>query len=330
MKHILSNEEALALKISVREVSDALYPLLTLEKNDLIALLPKRFDRSNKGSYGRVLAVAGSRGMAGAAYLAAKAAYRSGAGLVEIFTHDSNRTALQTLLPEAIMTVYERVEDIPALLTASLSKADSVLVGCGLSTDTTAAEIVKLVLKNTKAPTVIDADALNIISMNDSLRALIPKSAILTPHAAEASRLTGLSIGEILDAAVDTAVLISRELDCVCLLKDHRSIIASQNTVYANMSGNNGMSTAGSGDVLAGIIASIAAQNKRAGEIFGTSLQSADVAALGAFIHGCAGDAARDSLGERSLMAGDIIDFLPHILKEYNYDTQYEASQKTV
>ena len=344
-----------------------------LEKSDIPRLLPQRPARSNKATFGRVLAVCGSRGMSGAAYLCAKAAYRTGCGLVEILTTADNRVILQTLLPEAIVTCYDEqqiffntqsasdniqshldssqtnlaastfVDAAPrpfsdkqtAVITTAISRADVIAVGCGLGQSRIAEELLLLVLSHAKddQPLVIDADALNILSKRPELWSSLRSPAVITPHPSEMSRLTSLGVGEILADTVGTATVIAEKLGVVCLLKDHESVVTDGKKIYLNKSGNSGMATGGSGDVLCGIIASLLAQSRRASEaqtpaaditcgspVTPTALQMPlsflDAAALGAFIHGLAGDAAAEELGEYSVMASDIIEHLPGILRE--------------
>lgn len=264
-----------------------------------IASLPPRPTRSNKGDFGRVLLICGSRGMAGASYLAALGAYRTGAGLVEIFAPEENRVILQSLIPEAVLTLYNADSPDTDLLCERLERCDAVAVGCGLGRSKTSLELLKSVLKNTQAPAVIDADALNIISEHPLLLKYA-KGHIITPHIGEMSRLTGLSIDEILSSPKEVAQDFAKKHSLVCLLKDHNTIVSDgTERIYVNKSGNSGMATGGSGDVLAGIIASLLAQKHLA-------LSPLGAATLGAYIHGLAGDRAASSLGEYAVMASDI------------------------
>ncbi len=264
-----------------------------------LSSLPARPTRSSKGDFGRVLLVCGSRGMAGAAYLAALGAYRSGAGIVEIFTPEDNRVILQTLIPEAVLTVYDASTPDTDLLTERLTRCDSVAVGCGLGKSKSALELLKTVLRNTTVPTVIDADAINLISEHPHLLNYA-KGHIITPHIREMSRLTGISAEDILNAPQKVALDFAEKHSLVCLLKDHNTVVSDgTDRIYVNKSGNNGMATGGSGDVLAGVIASLVAQNHLALSPFGA-------ATLGAYIHGLAGDRAASALGVYAVMARDI------------------------
>ena len=269
-----------------------------------VDILPKRKERSSKGDFGRVLCVCGSVGMAGAAYLCAKACYRTGAGLVEIFTPEENRTVLQSSLPEAIITAYNG-ENATELLLSSLEKADCVAIGCGLSVTPLSRKILSTLLHNIDAkekPIILDADALNLISKNPSFLKYI-KGAIITPHVLEFSRLTGYSVKDILDRPDALAHEYAQKHSLICVLKDHNTVVSDgSDRLYINNTGNSGMATAGSGDVLCGILAGLAAQARAA---------SLDIASLGVYIHGLCGDISARRLSEYSLMASDLIDALP-------------------
>lgn len=282
---------------------------------EALMMLPSRPARSSKGDFGRVLCVCGSYGMAGAAYLCAKAAYRSGAGLVEIFTHESNRIILQTLIPEAIVTTYTNEYTRDALL-PPLERADCVVAGCGLSVTPLSRKILSDLLHSAdseKTPLVLDADALNLLSQNPSLMKYT-KGAVITPHPKEMSRLTGISVERILSSTADTARTYAQKHSLVCVLKDHRAVASDGSSrVYLNTTGNNGMATGGSGDVLAGIIGGILAQRRN------SKKDLLHLTALGVYIHGLAGDIASRELGEYSLMANDIIDALPKALKRKDH-----------
>ena len=282
--------------------------------NKALSMMPPRKVRSNKSDFGRVLCICGSYGMAGAAYLSAKAAYRAGAGLVEIFTHEANRVVLQTSVPEAIVTTYGDEYD-RALLCSALERADAVVIGCGLGVSVQSRAILSDLLHEIdteKTPLVIDADAINLLSRNRSLTKYI-KGAVLTPHFMEASRLLDSPIEELLPRTAETAKEIAERYGAICVMKDHESAVSDGSArIYVNKSGNCGMATGGSGDVLAGILAALLVQNSKAQ----AKLSLLDATALGVYIHGLAGDAAALRLGEYSLMASDIIDSLPTVLNK--------------
>ena len=272
-------------------------------------LLPKRRERSSKGDYGRLLCICGSSGMSGAAYLCAKSAYRVGAGLVEVFTPEENRVIIQSTLPEAIVTAYNEGNAIELLL-ASLERANAVVAGCGLSTSKLSQKLISTLLRNidtSAKPLLLDADALNIISKHPILKKYA-SGAIITPHPLEFSRLSGHSVKDILASPKELAFAYAKENRLICVLKDHESIITDgSSSLYVNKSGNDGMATAGSGDVLSGIIAGLLAQNRSS---------TLDITALGVYIHGLCGDIAAKRLSNYSLMASDLIDSLPLVFNE--------------
>ena len=186
-----------AIGIDPNYFSNRLDVCYTFDKNDLEKLLPSRMMNSHKGSYGKVLMITGSPGMAGAAFLSACAAYTVGAGLVQIYTASENRLALQELLPEAIISCYDSYDD--SQLSHLLDWADVVCIGCGLGTGQISEKILKNVLKNVSCPCVIDADGLNLLSRNIELLNQCCAPVILTPHMKEMSRLTGWSIDTIME-----------------------------------------------------------------------------------------------------------------------------------
>ena len=278
--------------------------------HDDLSRLPTRPVDSSKGTFGRVLCVCGSRGMAGAAYLAALSALRIGAGLVEILTPEENRVILQTLLPEAIVTPYRSDEPESLVIEAALRRASSVVCGCGLGTTAQARFVLSRVLRSADVPTVLDADALNLISRN---RALLKyaEGKIITPHPLEMSRLIGLDVTEIQSDRTSVCHDFAKDHGLVCILKGHAPVVSDGTPhIYINNSGNSGMATAGAGDVLAGIIGGLLAQSQL------SNLSMFETAAHGVYIHGLAGDVAASKLSEYSVIASDIIDNLPAILKK--------------
>lgn len=278
-------------------------------RRDLI-LMPRRPAESNKGTFGRVLCVCGSSGMAGAAYLAGKAALRCGAGLAEILTPEENRTVIQTLLPEAVVTAYSSESPELEKIENAVLRADAVVCGCGLSVTEQSLAVLGCVLRSVTAPAVLDADALNLISRNPSLLKYA-SGKIITPHPLEMSRLTKLPTEDITKDRSSVCREFAKKHGLVCVLKGHRTAVSDgSDRVYINRSGNSGMATGGSGDVLAGILGGILAQN-RSGE-----LSIMEAACLGVYLHGLCGDAAAEALGEYSVMASDIIEALPKVLKQ--------------
>ncbi len=271
--------------------------------------LPTRPQESNKGTFGHVLCVCGSVGMSGAAYLSAKAAYRVGAGLVRILTVEENRAILQTLLPEAIVTTYDAEAPDLAAIEEAEAWADALVIGCGLGMTRTSRTVLAHLLRISNKPRVLDADALNLLSRNPSLLKYT-RGAILTPHPMEMSRLCGRSVEEILADSETVAHEFAEKHGAICVLKRHRTLTADgQGRLYRNTTGNSGMATGGSGDVLAGMIGGLLAQ-LRDGE-----LSSAEIAATGVLLHGMSGDLAARELGEHAMMASDLLDALPAVMR---------------
>lgn len=290
------------------------------------ALLPLRVKNSNKGTYGKVLVIAGSKNMSGAAYFAATAAYRMGAGLVRIVTAKENREILQRQIPEAVLTTYETLEDCISEADAecireAVAWASVIVLGPGLGQSLMSARIVNYVIGNCKVPLIIDADGLNIISrmLTDKvpeeegvegriryLAQLLPAETILTPHKKELSVLTGIPLADLVNCLIDSSASCTYNNNLIYVKKDVRTIVSFGNSDYINVSGNDGMATAGSGDVLAGMIAGLLAQG-----------ESPKMAAMaGCFLHGLAGDMAAKKKGPRSMLASDILEAIPDILQE--------------
>ena len=268
----------------------------TLERSDILQRLPVRKANSHKGSYGKVLMITGSKGMAGAAYLSAKAAYICGAGLVQIYTEESNRSILQQLLPEAIISVYQSYDE--EQLNRLLKWADVVCIGCGLGQNAVSESLLKGTLKYCKIPCVIDADGLNILTCHMDLLTNTDSPVILTPHMKEMSGLLGCSVGEITEERFDRLSGFARQYPVTCVLKDARTVVAkSRKPFFVNTAGNQAMAKAGSGDVLAGVITGLLAQH----------MDAYEAAVLGVYLHAGGGDEAKDISGSYSVLAEDLI-----------------------
>ncbi len=278
----------------------------TFGKTEYKNLLPVRKENSHKGTYGKLLIVAGCKGMSGAAYLNAMSAYTIGAGLVQIYTVEENRIILQTLLPEAIITTYENYSEREII--SLLDWADAVCIGSGIGTNQISQKILKKVLEHVEVPCVIDADGLNILSTHKwYLNKKKHGNFIITPHMKEMSRLTGNSIGEIIRDRIMITKKFAEKFDIICILKDARTITASLGMhTHMNFSGNSAMAKAGSGDVLTGVIGGLLAQG----------LSCMDAAVLGPYLHGKAGDYARKEKGSYSVLARDLIEQLCNVLRE--------------
>ena len=267
-------------------------------------MLPDRPEDSNKGTYGRLLVIAGSKGMAGAAYLNAHAAYMTGAGLVRIYTSSDHREILQTLLPEAIVTTYEEYnkEELLSLFTW----ADSVCIGSGLGMSRLSEKILKTVIEYVKVPCLIDADGLNLLAENKNyLNQMAERRFVITPHMKEMSRLTGTPVEELKADRIQILKDFISRYRITCVLKDSRTLIASEEKgIRMNLTGNSAMAKAGSGDVLAGVISGWMVQGKEA----------EDAAELGTYIHGLSGDLAKFEKGVYSVMARDLIEYISKAL----------------
>ena len=270
--------------------------------------IPGRPAYSNKGTFGKVLLIAGSGGMSGAAYLAGLAAYRTGAGLVKIMTVEENREILLQQLPEAILTAY-RKEDIEEKPGRGLSPsweermekecgwADVIVLGPGLGQDPYVRLLVKSVLTSAYVPIVVDADGLNAIAAWPELEQYYTENIVITPHLGEMARLTGRPVSQIQKAVAETALEYSGSRGIVCVLKDAATAVANrEGQCYMNSSGNSCMAKAGSGDVLAGTIAGLLSQG----------MEPFDGAALGVYIHGLAGDRFKEKYGENGMLARDL------------------------
>lgn len=274
------------------------------EESDFLDLYPKRFRNSNKGTYGRVGVIAGSKGMAGAAFLCASATYAAGAGLVRVYTHEDNRIILQQSLPEAIVTTYEQYEE--EQLAEFVKWCDTIALGCGLGQSNLSFELVQYVLKHAQCPCVIDADALNLIAKDSTVLKERKPSCILTPHMKEMTRLLQCEMSELQENRQAYLQKFVNEYDVTCILKDAQTIVATpEKDIYLNPTGCSALAKGGTGDTLTGIIAAIAGQK----------VDLHEAACLGVYLHGKAGDIAKDKKGYYSVMAGDVVDAICEVLK---------------
>ncbi len=277
----------------------------SLTKEDL-RLLPDRKADSHKGDYGKVLVIAGSATMCGAAAFCAEGAYRMGAGLVRIFTAEENRTALASLVPEALLTTFRSEKFDEKLLIEAIHWADVCLIGPGLSTGTTAEKILKTTLHSVSVPLVIDADGINLLAKEPEILKGPHTDVILTPHIGEMSRLTGDSPMYLKEERLRIAEEFANEYNVILTLKDSRTVTAIPfGRIYLNQTGNNGLATGGSGDVLSGMIAGLLSQ--------GVGAETA--AAFAVFMHGLAGDLASEEKEPASMLARDLLAMLPKVWK---------------
>jgi ADP-dependent NAD(P)H-hydrate dehydratase len=288
-------------------------PASGLVEVSALPVLSPRDPESNKGTFGRVLVVAGSRGMSGAAVLCAGGALRGGAGLVYL------------AVPEDVQGVVAAAN--PCYLTAGLpqdehgqvsSRAEARLLGLargksvvafgpGLGEGRSATSLVLAVLGGVSLPLVLDADGLN--TLQGHLDSLAGRTAptVLTPHPGEFARLLGVEIAAVQAQRVELAARFATGHGVILVLKGHRTVVTDGRRVYRNATGNPGMATGGTGDVLTGLIAALLAQG----------LEPFAAAQLGVYLHGLAGDLARDEVGEVSLIATDLLEYLPRAFRRH-------------
>lgn len=269
-----------------------------LEKSDIQGILRPRSKFQHKGNFGHALLISGSYGKIGAAILSARAAMRSGVGLLTIHIPKCGYDIIQTSIPEAMVSVDES-----ELIFSSIPETknfDAVGIGPGIGQDKQTVMALTKLLDTLDNPVVLDADALNILGANRELLHLVPKGSILTPHPKEFERLVGSwsTDFERLGKQID----LSRKTNTVVLLKGAYTTIAiPEGKIYFNNTGNPGMATGGSGDILTGLLTGLLAQGYSSGES----------AILGAWIHGLAGDQAANTFSEQAMIASDIIDHFP-------------------
>ena len=289
--------------------------LFTLDAGDLAAL--RRRPDGNKGTFGKALIIAGNRGSCGAALLCARAAFRAGAGMVRLFTPEANRIIIQESLPETMLTVYdpEETEETREALRRAMDWADLTAAGPGMGTDRTAAGILRTVLteygrEGTAGRLVLDADALRMIAADETLADLLAAhasgvSVILTPHLGEFAALAHCTAAEAADRRFDLSDQLARRYHAAVICKDARTLVTGEDLRhFMNTAGNDGMATAGSGDVLTGIAAALSMQEK----------EPFRAACFAVLVHALAGDCAAEHTGRSAMMAGDISEALQNIL----------------
>lgn len=270
------------------------------------ALLPERKKETHKGDYGKILLLCGSRGYTGAASLAAMGALRTGAGLVYLAVPESIYEIQAVKLLEPVIIPFPDQDgmysaDAAEKLNGLLPKMDAVLVGPGIGQSRGTLELVTAVLKNANCPVVLDADGINVISAHkDILRERIAPT-ILTPHDGEFARIGG----QVTDDRFRCATALAKDIGCIVLLKGHRTVITDGESYYINQTGNPGMATGGSGDVLAGIIVSL----------LGQGITPLEAAACGAWLHGKAGDLCAQEIGQYGMLPQDMVKVLPRLLR---------------
>ena len=272
----------------------------------VLSLLPDRDPWGHKGTFGKVLLLCGSRGFTGAAYLAAMGALRTGAGLVFLGVPESIYAIEAVKLNEPVVFPLPdkdgklSEEAIPEIM-ARLPQMDAVLIGCGLGQSEGALAVVKAVLENAACPVIVDADGINVLSAHRDILRGRQYPTILTPHDGEFARIGGCLTADRMESAAALAL----DLDCIVLLKGHRTCITDGRTGYRNTTGNPGMAVGGSGDVLAGMIVSL----------LGQGIAPLEAAACGAWLHGAAGDLCAKEQGQYAMLPTDMLNALPRLLK---------------
>lgn len=281
---------------------------------DVKDYLPARSPWGHKGTFGKVFLIAGSKQIGGAAILAGKSCMMSGCGMLKVCIHKEQKSELLTSLPEAMIASYDTLETALENIKSGMEWADVIAIGPGMDTNEISAAMLETVLKTPAKPLVIDADGLNLLSKPDFLNLLIEyqaddnkrRSLILTPHPLELARILGVTMEEVNTRGLELTRNLAARLHAVIVKKDARTIVCSKSDPYAiNIFGNSGMATAGSGDVLTGIIAALLA----------LGLSAYDAGVLGVYLHAKAGDHAASVKNEYSMLAGDICESLVSILK---------------
>ena len=258
--------------------------------------LPERPENSNKGTFGKVLNIAGSESMPGAAYLSSVSALKVGAGYVKLKSYEKVLDSISFSAPE----IVQEIIDLPF---ENGYSAISIGCGCGVN-EQTKNILLELLDKRNGTPTVIDADGLNVLA--ESYQEL-DKNVIITPHPKEALRLLKCSLEEVLEDIEGAAHSLAKKYKCVAVLKTHNTIVTDGSAVYKNMTGCSALAKAGSGDVLTGIITGLLAQG----------MKTFDAAVLGVYLHGIAGDLAAKDLSEYGVLASDLLKYIPFAIKNY-------------
>ncbi|MEI8350613.1 MAG: NAD(P)H-hydrate dehydratase [Candidatus Omnitrophota bacterium] len=275
--------------------------------------LLKRKPDTHKGDYGYVLAIGGSPGLTGAVCLCAEAALRIGAGLVRVGVPKSLHNIFEVKLTEVMSVPLEesreghfsvnalaRIEDIA-------KKIDVIALGCGASQNISTQKLILKIIETIDKPLVIDADGINALSKNIGiLKRCKSKNIIVTPHMGEFSRLVRIGVEEIKAKRKELVKDFAFQYNLILVLKGHRTLISDGKEIFENITGNPGMATAGSGDVLTGMIAGL----------IGQGLGCLEAARLGVYLHGLAGDLAAKDKTQNCLIASDIIEYLPKVIKK--------------
>lgn len=279
-----------------------------INKKNVIDLFPNREQISNKATFGKVLNISGCKNYIGAAYLSSISPLKTGCGFVSLACVESIVPVIASMLPEITFIPLKEEEGCISAdnLIEDMSTYNVVSIGCGLNTKEKTKEFFfKLISQiNDNQKVVIDADGLNILSEYDGEISL--KNTVITPHPKELSRLLNVSLDEILENREKYARISAQKYDCITVLKGHNTIITDGETIYINTTGNSALAKAGSGDVLTGMISAFLAQK----------LTPLDAAIVGVYLHGLSGEIASYDLTEYSVLASDVVDYIPFAIDE--------------
>lgn len=283
-------------------------------RKEIKKLMPVRAGDGNKGTFGKALVIAGSRNMSGACELCAGSCYRIGAGMVKIVTAEANREIVQRAIPEALLTTYREADGmLPESFYKDMEWADGIIIGPGTGTGETARLMLEKVILESEKPLLIDADGLNILAQSEALQNYMAdrkgsRQIILTPHAAEFARVAGCTVREVKENPLIKVRELAERLGCVVVCKDARTVVAAfkEEGIFLNTTGNDALATAGSGDVLAGMIGGLSVQG----------MPAAEAACKGVYIHGILGEMAAAATGSYAVMAGDLKEQLKYILAD--------------
>ncbi len=285
----------------------------TIHLNFIKQNMPSRPDNAHKGAMGSLCCITGSFGYAGAAVLCAKAALRTGVGLLYQVLPESIYPIFASSVSEAVCVPTEDSADrtvsqnAASYILSLIRKSSACVIGCGMKSTEDTRIIVESILRESDVPILLDADGINALSRNIHLLESCKSEVVLTPHVKEFSRLTGLDTAYIIENRVRVAEEFSRQYpNTTLVLKGHRTLIAKDGEIYENHSGNAGMAKGGSGDALSGIIGSLIAQG----------VSPFKAAVMGVFIHGCAGDIAAKKYSKTSMLPTDLISCLPDVFSE--------------
>ena len=279
---------------------------LVLDYQQVLDLLPDRNPETHKGDYGKVLLLCGSRGYTGAAALAAMGCLRCGAGLVYLAVPECIYDIMAVKVTEPVVLPLPARDGTYAVeaanaIKALLPKMDAVLIGPGIGQSEGTLAALTEIMANFDGPVVVDADGINLLAMHKDLLRRRVASTVLTPHAGEFARLAP----ELNADRLECAEMFAKEHNCILVLKGNKTLITDSMTCYLNTTGNPGMAVGGSGDVLAGMILGL----------IGQGIDPLKAAAIGAWLHGAAGDLSAERLGQYCMLPTDLLEDLPRLMK---------------